>query len=491
VYELVSVEDGSNTACSQPKTGTVTVVVNPLPTATINGDTTLCRDAAQPEVTFTGANATGPYTFTYTINGGAPQTVTSTGDIATVLVPTNTAGTYTYELVSVQDASSTACEQVQTGTATVVVNPLPEATIAGDIEVCQDDTEPTITFTGSNSTAPYTFVYTINGGVPQTVTSVGNTATITAPTDAVGTFTYALVSVQDASATACEQTQTGTIAVVVNPLPNVSFDGQDLIGCSPICPEITSTSTVGLGSNIVDYTWDFSNGESSSSPSPTYTECLENYSGNPIYIGVTLTATTDKGCVSSHNEPNYIQVNHNPIADFTFSPENPDIINNKVDFSNASSYADLYDWNFGGIGFSTETNPSFSFPEEGNQEYIVELIASTTEGCTDTVIAIINVADRIIFYVPNTFTPDGDNYNETFKPVFTSGFDPMDFHLLIFNRWGEVVFESFDAKRGWNGTYGAANDRIVKDGTYVWKIEFKETMSDQRHVHTGHVNVIK
>ncbi|HYK76031.1 MAG TPA: Ig-like domain-containing protein, partial [Daejeonella sp.] len=126
-------------------------------------------------------------------------------------------GTFTYALVSVQDASSTACQQAQSGTATITVNPLPTASIGGDAEVCVNGTDPVITFTGANGTAPYTFTYTINGGTPQTVTSTGTSATVNAPTTTAGTFTYALVSVQDASSTACQQAQSGTATVTVNP----------------------------------------------------------------------------------------------------------------------------------------------------------------------------------------------------------------------------------------------------------------------------------
>src|SRR5690606_20729682 len=102
----------------------------------------------EPQVTFTGANGTAPYTFTYTINGGAAQTVVSTGNIATVDVPTGTVGTLTYSLVSVQDASSTACIQNQSGSVSITVNPLPTATISGTTDVCQNGTSPMITFSG-------------------------------------------------------------------------------------------------------------------------------------------------------------------------------------------------------------------------------------------------------------------------------------------------------------------------------------------------------
>ncbi len=91
--------------------------------------------------------------------------------------------------------------------------------------------------------------------------------------------------------------------------------------------------------------------------------------------------------------------------------------------------------------------------------------------------------------MPNTFTPDGDNFNEEFKPVFVSGFDPYDFHMMIFNRWGEVVFESYDANYGWNGFYG--DHGIVKDGTYIWRIEFGDLNTDKKYKENGHVTILK
>ena len=73
--------------------------------------------------------------------------------------------------------------------------------------------------------------------------------------------------------------------------------------------------------------------------------------------------------------------------------------------------------------------------------------------------------------------------------MFTSGYDKFDYHLTIFNRWGEIIFESFDAQYGWNGNYGDGG--LVQDGVYIWQIEFKETMSDKHHTHRGHVTVLK
>lgn len=104
----------------------------------------------------------------------------------------------------------------------------------------------------------------------------------------------------------------------------------------------------------------------------------------------------------------------------------------------------------------------------------------------------ITVYEETIYYVPNTFTPDQDAYNPTFQPVFTSGFDPQDFVMYIYNRWGEVIFETHDASIGWNGSYGQNGEILLcQDGTYTWKIEFKTTQNDKRVMKVGHVNLIR
>jgi gliding motility-associated-like protein len=162
-----------------------------------------------------------------------------------------------------------------------------------------------------------------------------------------------------------------------------------------------------------------------------------------------------------------------------------------VEFTNNSIYADYYNWEFGDNSVnSAVTDPIHQFPNEAPGQYLVTLWSYSANGmCLDSVSQLIIIDDVIIFYVPNIFTPDGDDYNETFKPIFTSGYDKYDYHLTIFNRWGEIVFESYDTEYGWNGNYGDGG--LVQDGVYIWQIDFKETMSDKRHIKRGHVTVLK
>tara|TARA_B100000508_G_scaffold24343_1_gene17491 strand:+ start:20886 stop:24494 length:3609 start_codon:yes stop_codon:yes gene_type:complete len=314
----------------------------------------------------------------------------------------------------------------------------------------------------------------------------GGTSMNQNPTYTYGNAGTYNVTLEVVTLNGCESQISQDVSVFPNPV--ASFNGMNLEGCSPICPELMSTSQVANPGQITDFQWQFSNGNSYNGMSVN--ECFENFSGNDIFLGVSLTVTTDMGCTDTHTENNYIQVYHNPVASFNFTPADPNVLDNEVTFSNTSVYADSYNWTISEMGNYTTTNPVVEFPNEPNT-YDVQLVAITDQGCTDTAMSVVRVEDRIVFYVPNTFTPDNDDFNEVFQPVFTSGFDPYDYTLLIFNRWGEIVFESNDATVGWDGTYGADSQEIVKDGTYIWKIEFKETMSDKRHVHSGHVNVLK
>ena len=243
IYKLTNVAD--NNTCSQVQTNAVTVTVNPLPLAAISGTAAVCVNSPQPLITFTGSVGTAPYTFTYTINGGANQIVTTTsGNSVTVAAPTGIAGNYAYTLVSVKDANG--CTQTAAGTATITINPLPTATMTGPSALCLNDAA-NITFTGSNGTQPYVFTYTIDGGANQSVvTTSGNTVTVGITTTSAHTFTYKLISVQDGSTTACVQNQAGTVSVIVSP---VSVGGT-LTGTATVCTP-TNSGTITLGADKV------------------------------------------------------------------------------------------------------------------------------------------------------------------------------------------------------------------------------------------------
>jgi gliding motility-associated-like protein len=90
-------------------------------------------------------------------------------------------------------------------------------------------------------------------------------------------------------------------------------------------------------------------------------------------------------------------------------------------------------------------------------------------------------------YVPNSFTPDDDEHNQQWL-YYIEGVDFENFQVEIFNRWGEVIWVSQDAKEPWSGNY---NGTRVQPGTYIWRISYKEKDSDGRKYHTGYINVLR
>jgi len=153
----------------------------------------------------------------------------------------------------------------------------------------------------------------------------------------------------------------------------------------------------------------------------------------------------------------------------------------------SGSGASSYSWNNG-----LQNNVPY-LPNFGLTEFVV--IGTSSGGCvnSDTVlVTVIGDCDPpvdVIFWVPNTFTPDGDQYNQTFFPVFYEGFDPFAFDFYIYNRWGELIWESHDVTVGWDGTY--YDGLKCQDGAYTWKIRFKLLNNDEKRTVIGHVNLIR
>ena len=118
-------------------------------------------------------------------------------------------------------------------------------------------------------------------------------------------------------------------------------------------------------------------------------------------------------------------------------------------------------------------------------------MATSPTGCVDSASIIIGYEEQLIYYIPNTFTPDDDEHNQSFKPIFTSGFDPFNFEMTIYNRWGELIWQSHDHREGWDGSYGKQHAYGVQAGLYSWVIRFKPKDNDEKIVINGFVNVLK
>ena len=365
----------------------------------------------------------------------------------------NQSGTY-----SVVVSNSIGCSV--TDQLTVVVNQIPTVSAGNDLNLCQGNP---ITLSGSGATT-----YSWNNGIT-------NGAPFSPP---LGTTTYIVTGT-----TAAGCTDTDDVTVVVGNAPTITFSADITTGCAPLTVNLTNT-TPGASSCV----WTLSDGTivTGCGTVPVIFEqggCFD----------VTLTAELSSGCYGSLTEIDYICVENPPIASFNAIPQQVTAMDPSVYFNNSSTGATSYLWDFGdSTQFSTLTNPSHQYPFGISTNYPVMLIAISSLGCSDTAYSYIEVLEDLIYYVPNSFTPDGDGFNQTFQPVFTSGFDPFNFSLRIFNRWGELIYESADPELGWDGSY-TLNGNVIpcQSGVYTWTIDFKSPNNDEKMVISGHVSLLR
>ncbi|HQW68515.1 MAG TPA: hypothetical protein PLH25_02525, partial [Flavobacterium sp.] len=231
----VRVLDGSGTViCSQPLSQMITVIVNPIPTVTISGTTTICSGATTV-ITFTG---TPNATVTYTVDGGSNQTILldNTGS-ATLTTPVLTLNS-TYSLVSIISSGTSLCSQSQTGSAIITIGSLPTVTISGTTSICSGATTQ-ITFTGTPNA---TVTYTVDGGSNQTIVLDGTGSAIITTPVLTNNSTYDLVSVSLPGTPLCVQSQTGSAVISISPTPTASISGTTTI-CSGETATITFTGT--------------------------------------------------------------------------------------------------------------------------------------------------------------------------------------------------------------------------------------------------------
>ena len=369
--------------------------------------------------------------------------------------------------------------------------------------VISQNTTPTFSQVGpfcSGVTIPPLPTNSINGVAGTWSPAINNTATTT--------YTYT------PTAGLCATTQTMSITITPNSVPLFTQVGPFCSGAT-ISPLPTS-STNGISgtwspaiNNVATSTYTFSptliTGECAStqtmsiiiSPIITSTRsevvCVSelpflwngiSYNGAGIYSYYTVTAG---GCDSTA----ILNLSISPIPLTSFIPsislftESPQL----VAFTNTSVGAATYSWDFGDGAFSSEDNPEHLYAENSNGQTIT-LVAVSSEGCIGTYQVSIEFEEGLIFYIPNTFTPDQDEHNQTFRPIFTSGFDPYNYEMLIFNRWGEIIFETHDVTYGWDGTYSFTNS-TCQDGVYSYKITFKNPVLDERKVVCGNLILLK
>ena len=342
-------------------------------------------------------------------------------------------------------------------TSVVTVTPLPTLSVP-TITICNGQPG---TLTANTNTPGGTYMWS-QGSTSQTITESPQQST-----------SYQVVY----NANGC-YSDTATGLIIVNPLPQAMFTIDTTSGCVPV----TVTLTADTSGQLATYTWN-SNGAN-----PTAGQTAQMTFSLGGCFDISLTATMN-GCSTTSNSNDLVCVQDYPIAAFTSYPPVFTESSQTLNFTNNSLGASGYVWSFGEGSLSNQENPEHYFQSVG-EGALVTLTASTTMGCMDSASLYIPADLGPVYYIPNSFTPDGDKYNQVFLPVFTAGVDLNDFSMVVYNRWGEIMFETLNPYVGWDGSYGTEGlDCPV--GTYTYKIRIKIPETDERRIITGHVNLIK
>ena len=168
--------------------------------------------------------------------------------------------------------------------------------------------------------------------------------------------------------------------------------------------------------------------------------------------------------------PSLIRVVPSPVAGFTFSPEEPSLLNNKVDFMDKSTGGVAYLWKFDSLGTSLIRNPTFTFRDTG--VFNVQQIVLHPSGCSDTATAVIPIYPIVKLFMPNAFTPNNDGLNDVFIPV-GSFIGIRNYNFTIWNRWGDRIFYTDETEGGWNGQRNN-NGEIASPGVYAYLLEYTD-----------------
>lgn len=280
---------------------------------------------------------------------------------------------------------------------------------------------------------------------------------------------------------------TDNFTIRILALPPVSLFADTLFGCQPLMVSFMDSSKF-IGQT---YFWTFTNTDANIN-SFSYSKYPEINFTEPGTYDVTIITTSIEGCHDSLTKPEMITVYPNPQSEFTVDPQVQSKINPIFYFQNLSSTTYLCSWDFGDDIVSNEINPVHTYQKiPGN--YLVQLTVETENGCTNTSSNTVIVKDEYTLFAPTAFSPDNDGVNDIFF-ISGSGIDPNFYHLIIYDRWGEIVFESnsFNPENpkqyGWDGKIKGKSKSEV--GTYTWYCIYKNLNGEERQ-EAGPVTIIR
>jgi PKD repeat protein len=325
-----------------------------------------------------------------------------------------------------------------------------------------------------------------------------------------GTYTITLIVT---TKNGCVDTAHNTVVIYAPPVPLFS---QPAKGCTPVYANYADLSTSADG-KVDDWKWSFPGGVPSSStvkspPTIKYTE--------PGTYSVSLVVSSEFGCTDSIQLP-MVDVYSWPTADFCVSPKVAPVTDPTFSFCDMwSKNVAQWSWDFGDASplDVSNTDPIHSYSATANQnDFYTKQICIRVEtqyGCWATACHSVDLIPEFVFYIPNTFTPNGDEHNEFFYGKCRG---VKDYNIWLFDRWGNQVWDCHHSDKNinwdndlispqqeglasyckWDGIVvqggldmGGNSRAIAQEDVYVWKVQLTDIFN-KHHTYIGHVNIVK
>ncbi|MBN8702574.1 MAG: gliding motility-associated C-terminal domain-containing protein [Bacteroidetes bacterium] len=265
-------------------------------------------------------------------------------------------------------------------------------------------------------------------------------------------------------------TKDTVISVLVSTYP-----GATATNTGPYCAG--TAAMLDVVGNGVSYQWKGPMGFNTTVQNPVISNSTVNMSG--VY---SVTVVNSDGCISTGNTT--LAILPAPVADFTVDKEETQLSDPTITFTNLSSDTiQNFVWFFGDGATSFQTHPKYAYPQTG--EFVSKIVLINEVGCKDSMEKVIRINAEVLIFAPNSFTPNGDTKNEEFE---ISAYGISSYNLKIFNRWGELLFESTDSNKHWDGR--KKNGTLAEIETYVWKLVVKDFYDNEIEKY-GDVTIIR
>jgi len=273
-------------------------------------------------------------------------------------------------------------------------------------------------------------------------------------------------------------TDTMTTLVNTSRVPEVVLSVPSALYCADTVTILLSETA---GTQGASWSWDFGDGTIANTSQPSVSHTFEAGEWDII-----LSMVTPEGCRAADTAR--IVVNPLPVARFSFKPDSVGIVSGEINFLDESygigSPIEYWHWNFGNGRDTLAVNPIYHYRDTGT--YVVTQTVTDLHGCTSRYSKKVRVFPELRFFVPTAFSPNQNGRNDVFRPMgryLKSG----QYHFQVFNRWGQLLFETTNPDEGWDGR---VRNEECPVGVYIWTVSLYDLYND-KEFHKGNVMLIR